>query len=279
MLMRVYLDTNIVGSFLRDLPEKIDAFKRAETMGFRYYASTEGISEFACNSDIASFERQVHMLRQLIADNCFYKQPKQLVQCDLWRLTGKRVVSLLAGPDEISQILSLTIRSHGHTGFIRDRKAYVEGNLDFFKSVKVAMNKVDTLTKDFVSSPCPFEEYWASITSSDALRKYLEEICRDLSCTLDSDQLKKLSHELSSYRATYAYILILALFLYSRLMKLQGSHRGDGVDIRHAIAGAYCDIFLTRDQRFRDLLKLGGDLWPYTVMSPEEFLMHNGILS
>jgi hypothetical protein len=39
-VMRVYLDTSIIGSYLRDNPAKVDDFISARHRGYEYYAGT-----------------------------------------------------------------------------------------------------------------------------------------------------------------------------------------------------------------------------------------------
>lgn len=268
--MRVYIDTNIVGSYLRDFPEKLAQFKAAEHRGYRFYASTDGISELACNTDFKSFETQLSTLRTLVSENCIFKQPRDLVRSELLRLTSQAIVSPLLSPFEISEMLPFIVHKYTEKEFRVLQTQQHTDKRDFLAWDKDMSAKVDRLIgKD--AMPGTFDEYWAFSKSSGELRATLDSICKTNGSNLDAETLDRLL-ETTSFKAIHVEALLTRLFPFTRLKKLKAPHKGDSIDIRHAVAGAYCDIFLSRDNGFREFFSIAGNVWPYKVMSPDDFL-------
>ena len=262
--MRVYLDTSVIGGYLRDVPARIDDFERVKAKGHKYYASTDVFSELACTSDRSRFAEQWRVLQRLVNPNCYYKQPRELVKCELQRLKRSGVCSLMVPSEEILQMLALVPGSHSET-----RKKHLAIGSDFSKfnrsSRNVAGKIRDALPNDFM-------QCWARIKAVGEFDKACQDICQEHSPRLTSDELDELRTEPPRYRVIFTKILTLKLFPYCQAKGLSCPSKGDAGDLRHAVVAAYCDILLTRDIRFIEFLNRASQLLPYKVMSPEMFL-------
>lgn len=269
---RVYLDTNIVGGYLRYSPGDITKFKSALAGGYRYYASVEVLGELACNSDQGSFATQMRTLGELVTPSCIYHQPGDLIKCDLVRFADMPLRSLLVDHDEVlrmQRVIEMVYKDEETDRIRKGHRVSIKSFDQFDKEASAEVLKRMTNMDEF---PQTFAEYWAWLKSEDRLKDSFVAVCRNKTPQPTLEGMSLLAGNLDSYRAIHTTLVMLKLLPYSRAMSLCTPGKGDGGDIRQAVAGSYCDLFITDDERFRKLLSLASSILPYKVLSPKDFL-------
>lgn len=271
-MKRVYFDTNVFGGFLPDNPGTLKDFARLSGNGFRYYSSIDVFGELAANRDKEKFIEQFGYVSKLIPAENYYRQPKDLVHCDVGRFLGKVPVSLLAPRDSVLRAQELVQKVYLDEDMKKARAQHIDGYRDFMRSEKEALETVFREIQEPERIPRDFEVYWNSLRSRDLLRSSLEELLRPLPTKIPSSAIPRLLQDLAAYKAIFMGLIILKLHPFTRVLEICPARRGDKGDLRHSIIGAYNDIFVSRDQPFRNFLSVARPLLPFEVISPEEFL-------
>lgn len=270
--IRVFLDTNIIGGFLRDSPDRLGEFQRARQAGVRYFSSTDVASELACNPDIASLQKQLAMLRGLVSDDSFYREPQELIRAELWRLQARGLLQILVPASEIAKRLPLLLCHHGERQFQDLRDHHRSQNRQFLEEDRASTTALLELAKSTPDLPKTFEDFFRWAGAIEGGPNPLGTMSRHLGCPMTEGDWGKFRKNPSEYRVICSWMVILRLFPYSRLVNIRAPHEGDSIDCRHAVAGALCDVILTRDKAFRRFLGLAGSFLPYSIKSPDEFL-------
>lgn len=270
-MKRIYLDTSVIGSYLRDHPNKLTNFKGKENSSLRYYASIETIGELSVNKDFSSFTTQMKMLRELVSDDHFYHQPADLVRRDLDRFAKRPPRSLLIEREYIKGLCDLIedIHSDNETQEFRQTH-FTRGKYFLNWDRKAKENMFNTANLDGI--PSTFEAFWGATSRDGVIERIIKDLGENHKINLTQAQISELYSNLPSYKSIFVHMVIQKLFPYSRMTRLCKSGRGDNNDLRQAVAGSYCDVFVTRDEDFLALLKAGEKILPYRISCPEDFL-------
>jgi hypothetical protein len=148
-----------------------------------------------------------------------------------------------------------------------------QSNIEFFDFNRTHRSTALTLKEKI---PATFRECWVKIRTIGEFDDTCRMQCEIHGVWLSDSQLKALGCNPPRYRALFAQVVALKLFPYCQAMGICRPDRGDAGDLRHTVEAAYCDMIITRDAAFANMMHQATGILPYKVLTPEAFLQLNG---
>lgn len=255
----VYFDTSVYNKILEDPKYSLitKALERASACGkFEVLFSINNFEEF-CHTPDVDRGTQLFKLAYSICRHRFILRHVELIKRELEAyLKGSVLIKEnIYDKTDFEDIFSKAINGTLFQG-VPNRlfKQMKKGKRDFLKFEKNSKKKLAPLWK--AHRNIAFDEFYQNSSRNKEGRAWLEDICiraledniRDKQDFSDLNLLR-----LPGLRCLFKYE---CASIYRQLLKGKKPGWGSGIDMNHSVFLGYCDIFVTADNNFLDIVRL-----------------------
>ncbi len=254
-----YFDTSVYNKILDNSKQSIiiETLVRSSANGeFELLFSPLNFEEF-CHTIYIKRRTQLFKLAYSICRHRFILSHVELLKKELEAylnnkyLEKENIYDTIDFEDTFSKAIKGTLFQGVPDGPFKEMK---RKKVNFLKFEKNNMKKMLPLWKQHKNTT--FDEFYQNSFRNKKGREWLEEIC--IRALEDSKRGKQVISDLNLQRLPGLRCLFkyMCASLYKQLLKGEKPSWGGGIDMNHSIFLGYCDIFVTADGHFLDIIKL-----------------------
>jgi|GEM_PF-6126765 len=272
----VYLDTNVIDSFLRGNFSNLSLFRAIKRRyDFLFPCSIDLLAELSNNPNIADAKNSLKIVKELCSPNRYTYEPTELFQNELSFLFNSAPLTPFRTRTEAEKIFE-----HGFWGklttkrFEDIRAAFKKRNKERFAEEKAEFNAEQKHYAGLeFNAKSQFADIWAAAKSAGYCRGYLKDFVeRRLKREPAPDEIENVLNHIDQLHAFKCVLIhgLSYLFVFN-IKDKRPDKLGNNMDARHIVAAAYSDFFVTMDQDLLELLNFAEGFWPFVPMSPGQF--------